>query len=521
METKQNESLEDKQHRLLKQRENKRTQRKKAMETKQNESLEDKQQRLLKQREYKRAQRKQGNKKQNKRGSNIQLSVSQLISKFHKSVSTGPLYICSCCEQLWYKHSVSPADRLRFANENSVKYLQSITSVDNEWLCSTCNSYLKKDKIPPCAIANGLKFLEKPDFFDLNELECRLVAPWLAFQKIVQAPRGGQLKITGNVVNVPADVCDTINMLPRLPQDTDTIKVQLKRRLQYKSSALSLNVRPNKVMQAAAWLVNTSNLYREQGITFDQDWLANFDPTVPNEDCDSEGTIDPANSEDDWSEDETEIPAGVTDTMLTPPDFVDDDERQHIYNVAPAETNRPLSIFRDQYSEEMSYPGIFLGQKRPDDKQRLKSVYYSQICKSELRRSDRRAAMCIENIFFKAKKLQMKLLLGQSQVALRKCKLGNKTLTAGQLKTQEGLESLICHDEGYKFLRALRGSPPYFEKAKKDLFAMIHQLGPASLFCSFSSAETKWNHLLRILGKLIDHKEYSDVELNNGMKSVD
>ena len=43
---------------------------------------------------------------------------------------------------------------------------------------------------------------------------------------------------------------------------------------------------------------------------------------------------------------------------------------------------------------------------------------------------------------------------------------------------------------------------------------MIQQLGPASLFCSFSLAETKWNHLLRILGNLIDHKNYSE-ELNN------
>ena len=68
-------------------------------------------------------------------------------------------------------------------------------------------------------------------------------------------------------------------------------------------------------MPAAAWLVNTSDLYRDQGVTFDQDWLANFDPTIPNGDCDNEGTIDPDNSEDDWSEDETEIPAGVTDTM--------------------------------------------------------------------------------------------------------------------------------------------------------------------------------------------------------------
>ena len=44
---------------------------------------------------------------------------------------------------------------------------------------------------------------------------------------------------------------------------------------------------------------------------------------------------------------------------------------------------------------------------------------------------------------------------------------------------------------------------------------MIRQLGPATLFCSFSSAETKWIHLLRIPGKLVDDKEYSDSELEN------
>ena len=44
---------------------------------------------------------------------------------------------------------------------------------------------------------------------------------------------------------------------------------------------------------------------------------------------------------------------------------------------------------------------------------------------------------------------------------------------------------------------------------------MIRQLGPATLFCSFSSAETKWIPLLRILGKLVDAKEYSDSELEN------
>ena len=48
--------------------------------------------------------------------------------------------------------------------------------------------------------------------------------------------------------------------------------------------------------------------------------------------------------------------------MLTAPDFLTDGEREGIYSIAPGEGNTPLSIFRDQYSEELAYPGIFLGQ---------------------------------------------------------------------------------------------------------------------------------------------------------------
>ena len=51
--------------------------------------------------------------------------------------------------------------------------------------------------------------------------------------------------------------------------------------------------------------------------------------------------------------------------MLTATDFLEDSERAQIYNIAPGEGNRPLSIFRDTHSEELAYPGIYLGQKRP------------------------------------------------------------------------------------------------------------------------------------------------------------
>ena len=51
-------------------------------------------------------------------------------------------------------------------------------------------------------------------------------------------------------------------------------------------------------------------------------------------------------------------------------------EGQHIINVAAAEGNRPLSIFRDSYCEELAYPGIFIGQRRPVS---AKQVHYSNI----------------------------------------------------------------------------------------------------------------------------------------------
>ena len=39
---------------------------------------------------------------------------------------------------------------------------------------------------------------------------------------------------------------------------------------------------------------------------------------------------------------------------------------------------------------------------------------------------------------------------------------------------------------------------------------MIRQLGNPTLFCSFSAAETPWIHLIKILGRLIDNKYYTD-----------
>ena len=112
-----------------------------------------------------------------------QKNVDYFISLFHELVSNGPVYVCSCCDQLWYKHSVSLADKIRKEYPSSAeKYLSNRKSVKNmEWLCRTCHNYLVKNKVPPSAVLNGMQFATKPDFFDLNELESRLLAPRLVF----------------------------------------------------------------------------------------------------------------------------------------------------------------------------------------------------------------------------------------------------------------------------------------------------------------------------------------------------
>ena len=220
-------------------------------------------------------------------------------------------------------------------------------------------------------------------------------------------------------------------------------------------------------------------------------------------------TID-NDTDDEWCE-TTERSSGVMDTLLQEPDITQHGDR--ILSFAPGEGNRPLGIFMDKDSEFLSFPTIYCGKRQADNSDRLVPVHYSTMCKWELRSKDRRVAMSVPNIFYKLKKLQIRQIQGSASLSLRKCKTKGKTYTAGDLKSENSVNKLINLDEGFRVFRNLRGSPPYFERCKKDLFAMIRQLGNPTWFCSFSAAETRWIHLIKILGRLIDNKDYTDDEV--------
>ena len=77
------------------------------------------------------------------------LNEKHHISKFHEIVSQCPLYMCSCCDQLWHKHSVSSAYTLKKSNPAAgEKYLINNVSVKHKaWLCRTSYKYRKDSQI--------------------------------------------------------------------------------------------------------------------------------------------------------------------------------------------------------------------------------------------------------------------------------------------------------------------------------------------------------------------------------------
>ena len=85
---------------------------------------------------------------------------------------------------------------------------------------------------------------------------------------------------------------------------------------------------------------------------FNQNWH-NGDILLANNESDSESEEETSISnhgkevscDGNWSDNEVEVPADVTDTMLTASDFMIDHEREGILNVAPGEGSTSLSVF--------------------------------------------------------------------------------------------------------------------------------------------------------------------------------
>ena len=465
-------------------------------------------------------------------------NIENAIKQFHSDISIGPLYVCSCCHQTWFRKSVSMLKNTHIPAESKRQHCTNFISVnDKEWICHTCLSALRDSKIPKLSVTNGMKWPIKPPELNLHQLEERLIALRIPFMQIRELPRGGQYSLKGNVINVPVDIQPTINCLPRPMDDNFTVAIQLKKKLSYKTVDFKENVRPLRVLTAVHWLMNNSKLYKNSGIVIDDDWFrevtesaeetvrefvgvsreqTNDKHSMENEKQEEITTKKVSDAPTDYDSDHySEIDAndhvGNIDTLVDDADI--DNKCDKVFTFAPGEGQHPISLYNDKDAEYLCFPSIFCGQTPPSKEERIVPVHYSDIVKWELRSVDRRAAQSVPNIFFKHKKLQMKQISDKVNLAVRRCKKRGQKITAAEARDSNYLDKLVNLDEGYYIFRQLRNSPAYLEMRKKDIFAMIRQLSLPTWFMSLSAADTRWTDLLKMLAKLNDGVEYSETEL--------
>ena len=195
---------------------------------------------------------------------------------------------------------------------------------------------------------------------------------------------------------------------------------------EFKSAVVTENVRPVAVMAALQTLLKSSELYKEANISVNETWENEDKAKREIED----ETIEERSGDESDAFNETNDDENIPLMTLLDERSVD---KSTVLSVAPGEGQRPISIFKDPNSEYLAFPTIFCGQTRVENSKRRVPVYYSDICKWELRCVDRRAALHIPNMFYKMKKLQTEQVCNKIHLAVRRCKTKGKSYTAGYI----------------------------------------------------------------------------------------
>ena len=446
-------------------------------------------------------------------------SISASIQKFTKNISETPKYICTVCARILYRSKVKLCKRDKYTLTDTVtKCLTGdfihkcdekecpddcplkASSRDEEWICHNCDRYIKNGQMPPQAQANNLYLTPIPAVLqNLNELEIQLIALRIPFMKLLALPRGGHRGVKGPVVNVPSDINKITSSLPRTVNEAQLVPVKLKRKLSYKGHYMYKWINPTHVTDALKYLIGNNPWY--EGVTFDESWINSIanscliEPDSKESDNDSESDEEPSNQP---STEPYNIPV---ETCFQPVDIGQDIlDTNKIICLAPAEKNKPENIFQEKGSDVMAFPALLPDGQFGLFEDREIKLSPAKYFNARLFSADRRFATNKQFIFFAQYVTEMNYISSNISLALRKGKQttdDGKPVTASILIDSENLNQILKSDIGYRFLQPVRGTPPYWQRTMKDLYAMIRQLGIPTWFVIFSAAEMRWEEVTR------------------------
>ncbi|KAG5685151.1 hypothetical protein PVAND_014343 [Polypedilum vanderplanki] len=307
---------------------------------------------------------------------NKPIAWNTAVETYEKNIRDGPCHRCCSCDKLIFTNQIS----MKTTNDKMIEkgyteqylrtlILEELYDSEEYTFCSTCNDYIKANKIPRFNINNSnLKFPVIPDEFkelDLQPLEERCVAARIPFMKLKALGCDRQLGITSGVVNVPIDVRRTIESIPARPLDSGVIELTLKRKTIYRSYYMKERVRPGAIWKAAQLLCNTE-LYKHEGITLNHAYESQ-DMNLQDPEPSSSNTVPNVETGNMSNSELQQTPTAVVPQNTEQENYIPEEtllDSNEGLNFAPGEGQIPIPMFLDQYCEELSFPTIFFGTAR-------------------------------------------------------------------------------------------------------------------------------------------------------------
>lgn len=396
-------------------------------------------------------------------------------------------HACSVCDRLWFKNDLKTitALQLKVISDWYVKENRQLRKEDYTKSCNTCRQSLNKRKLPTLAKVNGFSYPDiPPGLPPLDPISERLVSPRLPFMQVRRLRHDFSYGIIGQVINVPVNVQDMVKCLPRHLEEDDVINVNIKRNLAHKTNYISGYMSKRTVKE---WLdvLQNSSLYRLYDIKID---LSRLQPALPSD----EGLQDdPANRIEAISAEytpESEVLAARQHTLLW--------NEEDCLDIAPGHRATPLNIIYDRHAEELSFPAIYFGEPRRFNMNISVTPY--MMATSEIRRSDRRGATPQKVLYDAMKILRLRMVDGIYST-FRSVSI-TESVTRRMLEDPEFLKEFVV--QNLAFMKSVPNSVQYWASRKRDLFAMLRQLGKPTIFLTLSANEVRWLVLLNLLLKL-------------------
>jgi len=183
-----------------------------------------------------------------------------------------PKFVCGVCsgikaESDMKKTPVSQSDSLFSpllrGHETNPLLCDAAIKDGHVSVCKNCGDKLRQGQLPSKSLANLDWGVVPPELACLSYMEEKMIALYNCNSTIVVLP-GGQTGRLGGVAYVQNDLVETVQRLPRLPKETDTVfAIPPNRPFDKKMYEKRFEVRPYMVKKALAWLVANNPLYKE------------------------------------------------------------------------------------------------------------------------------------------------------------------------------------------------------------------------------------------------------------------